>query len=126
MQAHIKTGVAAGGLGLYFLLLHFGIYRRYPVETYLLLGLGAFLAWHAARRGGGFWLWALAAAQGVFFVLFLGWTLVFSRMPARELAVKPGDPMLDFALPDQDGRAFSSAALRGKTAALYIFYRGDW
>jgi len=124
--AFVSLVTAAGGLGLYFLLLHFGIYRRYPVETYLLLGIAALLAWRAARGRGGFWLWSVAAIQGGFLVFFLGWTLVYSRIPLQELPVKPGDAMLDFVLPDQDGSSFSSAALRGKTAALYIFYRGDW
>jgi hypothetical protein len=118
--------LSAAGFGVYFILLEFGIYRLYPVETYALLLAGTGMALLAATRKGRLWRWALAAGQGLLLLFFLSWTLYFSRMPDHRLAVKPGDAMLDFVLPDQDGQPVSTAALRGKTAALYIFYRGDW
>jgi len=115
-----------GGILLYFAFLHFGIYRRYPVETYALMLLGVLLAWAAARRRRGWKRYAVAGAHAAVTLIILGWTLVYSRLPVHPLPFEVGDAMPAFSLSDQDGGVVSTADLRGRTAALFVFYRGYW
>lgn len=44
MQILLSFLLVYGGIALYFILLHFGIYRQYPVETYLMMLLGVLAA----------------------------------------------------------------------------------
>lgn len=115
-----------GGLGLYFLLLWLGIYRLHPIETYAAMASGTALAFFNAFRHRGWWRYATAAALLLLTASIGYWTLVLSRTPRNSLAVRVGDAMPSFSLPDQDGVEFSSASREGVTAALYLFYRGDW
>lgn len=115
-----------GGLGLYFLLLSLGVYRQYPIETYAAMTAGTALAFVSAFRRRGWWRYATASALLLLTAAIAYWTLAFSRTPPNSLAVRPGDPMPSFSLPDQDGREFSTDSRSGIAAALYIFYRGDW
>lgn len=50
--------------------------------------------------------------------------LAASGMAAR--ALKTGDRMPDFTLPDANGTLISSEALRRKGSLLITFYRGNW
>ena len=126
MQLLLSFVLVYGGIAVYFLLLRFGIYRRYPVEMYLPMLGGVVVAILAARRRPSWARWAVAGTQGMVFLLILGWTLFYSRLPVRSLPVLVGQAMPVFSLTDQDGQAFSTGSLRGKTAALYVFYRGHW
>ncbi len=77
----------------------------------------------AGRRAGARrWWWAAAA---LIVILAAGALWVRSRLaaPALEGAVlTPPVRAYDFQLPDQDGRAFSLAGLRGKVVALTFLY----
>ena len=115
-----------GGIAIYFLLLKFGIYRLIPIETYLLMLLGVCSMFFAARQRGGWVRYTVAGLHGAVFLLIIFWTLVYSRLPIHPLPVAVGQEMPSWSLPDQDGRSFSPDSLRGKTAALYVFYRGYW
>ena len=115
-----------GGIALYFLLLRFGIYRLYPIETYLLMLLGVVAAVVAVRRRPGWRRYLFVGAHAAMFLLVLGWTLAFSRLPVLAMPVSVGQPMPVFSLPDQDGHPVSTDSFRGRNAALYVFYRGYW
>ncbi len=115
-----------GGIALYFLLLHFGIYRLFPIETYVLMFLGVSSALAAALRRGGWGRYAVVGLHGAVFLLILFWMQVYSRLPVHNLPVAVGQGMPSWSLADQDGHLFSTDSLRGKTAALYVFYRGYW
>ena len=100
------------------------LYWIFPWPVYVLL-VGAVGAAVASRRAG--WRrWATLGLASLITVLFVLYTLVFSRLSHGELAVRPGDPFPDFTLQTSTKEAFSPAQLRGQRAALYIFYRGDW
>jgi cytochrome oxidase Cu insertion factor (SCO1/SenC/PrrC family) len=44
----------------------------------------------------------------------------------RETPIATGDLAPDFTLEDQDGRAHSLSAQRGKQPVVLVFYRGYW
>jgi len=115
-----------GGIGLYLFLLRLGIYRLYPVETYAAMGVGVWLALTAARSDGGWWRYTVTGLHGLLLVFILYWTLSYSKLPRVSLGVSVGEELPEIALTDADEVSFSSHELKGKTAALYIFYRGDW
>jgi hypothetical protein len=126
MQILLSFVLVYGGIVIYFVMLHFGIYRRYPIETYLLMMLGVLVSFHALRRRPGWRRFTIAAAHAAVLFIILGWTLIYSRLPLRPLPISVGHAMPAFSLPDQDGRLVSTEDIRGKTAALFVFYRGYW
>jgi hypothetical protein len=126
MQLLLSFILVYGGIAVYFVLLRFGIYRLYPIEMYLLILGGVLIAFVAAGRRPSWGRYAIAGMHGAVFLLMLGWTLLYSRLPVRPLPVTVGQAMPVFSLTDQDGRAFSTDSQRGKVAALYVFYRGHW
>jgi hypothetical protein len=126
MRMLAAAGLVFGGLGLYFGLLELGIYRLYPIETYLAMTAGTALSIVEARRRRGLWRHASAALLLLLTAGIGYWTLSFSRMPQHNLPCQVGDALPLFSLPDQDGMEFSTSSRKGVTAALYIFYRGDW
>jgi len=63
---------------------------------------------------------------GLLTALFVVYTLVLSRIDPGQLAVHPGDSFPEFTLPTSTGGTFSPSQLVGRSAALYVFYRGDW
>jgi hypothetical protein len=115
-----------GGVVLYFVLTFAGFYRLYPVETYALMAIAIWLAWRGARRRGGWWRYATCGFNCVVLALFVYWTMAFSQLPERTLSVSVGEPFIPIALTDHNGGFFNSADLLGKSAALYLFYRGHW
>jgi len=88
----------------------------------MVLGIGLAIAAAYARPD---WivlsLSVLTTLAGAFF-LFV--TLI-SGLPSKTPAVQPGDPFLDFTLPNTRGRDFTLASLEG-TPFLLHFYRGHW
>ena len=100
------------------------IYWTYPWPVYamLLAAVGAAVA--SARRG---WLRIAAiAVSGLVAALFVLWTVVLSQLGRGQLAVRPGDPFPEFTLQTSAKKPFSPSQLKGQSAALYVFYRGDW
>lgn len=62
-----------------------------------------------------------AATFGLLFV----WLYLQRRVPAAEIQVKTGEPMLPFSLQDDSGADVHSDSLRGKRMLLK-FFRGGW
>jgi hypothetical protein len=115
-----------GGVVLYFVLTFAGFFHLYPVETYVLMVIGIWLAWRSGRRRGGWWRYGILGFNCVLLVAFVYWTLVFSQLPERSLSVSVGEPFVPVTLTDHTGSTFNSAQLLGKSSALYLFYRGHW
>jgi len=65
----------------------------------------------------------LALAGLIGLLLYVHWYSVFGRTPSAALNV--GEVLPDFLLEDAEGNAVSSASFKG-SAALYLFYRGNW
>jgi peptidoglycan/LPS O-acetylase OafA/YrhL len=100
------------------------IYWTYPLPVYALL-IGS-VAFAVASRRRGVLPWVAVGATGLIAVLFIAYTAVFSRLDTHELSVNAGDPFPEFTLATSTGGSFSPSELKGKKAALYVFYRGDW
>ena len=65
----------------------------------------------------------LAVSFAAFLAAYVYW--LSYRLPPADRVVAIGSPAPDFALPDQAGKVWSLAALRGKKA-LIVFFRGHW
>ncbi len=126
MYLFLSFLMSLAGIQIYFVFLWLGVYRRYPIETYALMLLGTLLAFWAARQKKSFWRFALAFMNGFLLIFILAWTLHYSRLPDRIIPFRAGQAFPSITLADQDERPFASDDLKGKTAVLYIFYRGDW
>jgi ABC-type dipeptide/oligopeptide/nickel transport system permease component len=114
------------GPGLYLALSFVGIYRLYPIESYVLMAVAIWLAWWAARRKGGWWHYGVCGLNSVMLAMFIYWTMSLSQLPEVKLPVAVGKPFISITLSDHNGSTFDSENLVGKSAALYLFYRGDW
>ncbi len=126
MKIFLSLVLVFGGWVLYFVLTFAGFYRLYPLESYALMVIAIWLAWRAARRKGGWWRYASCGFVSLLSVLFLYWTAVFSQLPDQQLSVSVGRELFPITLTDHNGNKFHSQELKGKSAALYLFYRGDW
>ncbi len=100
------------------------IYWKYPWPVYLLLIASAAVALRSRRRGA--LRFVTFGLTGLLTVLFFLYTLSFSQLQRGSLAVEVGARFPNFTLETSTRERFSSAELAGKSAALYIFYRGDW
>ncbi len=100
------------------------IYWTHPWPVYVLFAAAVGAAVASPRRG----TLRLAAigATSLVTVLFLFYTLALSRLAHGQLAVHAGEAFPDFTLQTSTKEIFSPAQLKGQSAALYIFYRGDW
>ena len=114
------------GLALYFVLTFAGIYRLYPMESYVLMAVAIGLAWRTARSKRGWWRYSVCGFNSVMLVMFIYWTMFFSQLPEQKIPVVVSKPFIPITLTDHNGNLFNSANLIGKSAALYLFYRGDW
>ena len=114
------------GLVLYFVLSFAGIYRLYPMESYALMAVAIGLAWRTARSAGGWWRYGICGFNSFMLAMFLFWTMLFSQLQEQKLPVTVGKQFIPITLTDHNGIPFHSANLVGKSAALYLFYRGDW
>ena len=114
------------GPALYFALSFAGIYRLYPMESYALMAVAVGLSWRTARRAGGWWCYSAFGLNSVMLVMFMYWTMFFSQLPEQGLSAAVGKPFTPITLTDHNGNLFNSGNLTGKSAALYLFYRGDW
>jgi hypothetical protein len=116
----------ASGLFVFFWTVRRGVYRRYPYELFVLAGASALVGLFAALESPGPVSVALAAVEGIALALLVAYVVKGARFSRGDVAVKVGDRFPAFRLPDSEGGAFESASMVGKSAALYLFYRGDW
>lgn len=120
----LALALVVGSFALYVSLPPLLLYWRYPWPVFATLAAAVVVAWSSGARG---WLRATATGLSAFlFVFFVAYTVFLSRLDAPRLAVEPGDRFPDFTLLTSTKDSFSPADLYGKTAALYVFYRGDW
>ena len=126
MKSVLSIIIMLAGWVLYFALTFSGIYRLYPLESYALMVFAIWLAWSAARGKGGWWRYAICGFVSLLSVLFIYWTVVFSQLPDQQLSVSVGEKLFPITLTDHNDNTFNSPDLKGKSAALYLFYRGDW
>ena len=122
----ISLLIMISGPVLYFLLLNAGIYRPLPWETYTLMLIAAGLAWRTAHHKKNRWPYVIVGINTVMLAIFLFWTLSFSKLPERTLPFAVGKPIIPITLIDHNKKIFDSTTLKGKSAALYLFYRGNW
>lgn len=116
----------ASAVGLFFWTLRNRSFRRYPWEIFVLLGIAVSLgalatAERSSLLNGLLLLAELSALAAALVYLGLG-----ARFPRSEVRVGTGERLPSFELPDSTGQLFHSESLEGRTAALYLFYRGDW
>jgi ABC-type Na+ efflux pump permease subunit len=120
----VSIAVAVAAIAVYALTPALLIYWKYPWPIYGAMLASVALALGSRRRG--ILRYTTVGLTGLATVAFLVVTLVTTRLDHGQLALRPGDSFPDFTLTTSTKRPFSSAELRGQSAALYIFYRGDW
>ncbi len=110
----------------FFLRLRLGLFSRFPYEQFLLVGAAFVLGLVAAIAEPGAVTLALLAIEAAAFVLVVRYLGIGTRIPGEGVAVKSGERFPDFALPDSEGGTVDSRSLLGSSAALFVFYRGDF
>lgn len=120
----LSLALLVGAFALYVCVPALLIYWTYPWPVYAIM-LGAVAAALASRRAGKL-RWATIGLSALITVLFLAYTLALSHLSHGELTVRPGDAFPDFTLQTSMKEQFSPSQLKGQSAALYVFYRGDW
>ncbi len=129
MFAAIAFALVVVSGALWWVTLRFlGIYRRVPVENYVIwalaagVGLYALIQEPSILNGAAFLVPTVVLGVAAWYLNVSG----HARFPRDELRLKVGDRFPRFSLPDSHGQAFDSASLEGISSALYLFYRGDW
>lgn len=120
----VAWAALAAGVVLYSLVPSLRVYASYPWPVYVLLLAAVGVAVSSTRHG-----WLRATTIGVtsaVAVMFSFYTVVYSDLEGGRLAVDVGDRFPEFTLETSTGESFSPAEIAGKSAALYVFYRGDW
>ena len=120
----LALGLLGGAIALYMLLPGLLIHSTYPIPVYALMLASIGVAVSSRRRG--ILRWLTIGVSGIVTGVFLVATLVASQLHRGALSVHPGDPFPDFTVLTSTHQSFSPSQLNGRSAALYIFYRGDW
>jgi hypothetical protein len=120
----LSLALLLAAFGLYVFVPSLLIYWTHPWPVYALL-LAAVAA-AVASRPRRVLRYALIGATSLVTVLFFVYALALSRLDRGHLLVRAGDPFPDFTLQTSTHEAFSPSQLKGQSAALYVFYRGDW
>jgi hypothetical protein len=111
---------------VFFWTLRKGNFRRYPWEQFVFLGIAVSLGARAVVERPSLLNGALLFIE----IVALTGSLLYFGMGARfrrsRVSVLVGERLPNFILPDSTGKSFHSESLEGETAALYLFYRGDW
>jgi hypothetical protein len=102
----------------------FLIHSRYPLPVYGLL-LASVVAAFASRRRG-VWRSLTIGGTALLGTLFVAYTALYYEIGDGRLSIRAGDRFPEFTVQTSTGGSFSPSQLRGKSAALYIFYRGHW
>lgn len=120
----ISVALLAGAVTLYLCWTTLQLHTLHPWPVYFLLAvsLGIALSSRAPRSRK----LPVVGLSLLFALAFVGYMESFSMTGKPELAIGIGDPFPDFTLTTSRGDTFSSDSLRGKSRALYLFYRGDW
>lgn len=100
------------------------LYWKYPWPVYVLLIASVGVA--LSSRHHGVLRFVTVGLTGLLTVLFFVYTLSSSQLHRGSLAVEVGARFPDFTLQTSTKELFAPAQLAGKSAALYIFCRGDW
>ena len=114
----------AGAVALYVLVPALLIHSAYPLPVYALLLASVGVAVASRRRGIPRLL--TIGVTGLATALFFAVTLVSSQLDRGTLAVHVGDAFPEFTVLTSTRQSFSPSQLKEQSAALYIFYRGDW
>jgi len=129
MFAAIAFALVVVGGALWWVTLRFlGVYRRVPVENYVIWALAAGVGLYALIHEPSVVNGAAVLVPTVVLGL-AAWHLNVSanaRFPRDEVRLRVGDRFPRFSLPDSQRRPFQSESLEGVSSALYLFYRGDW
>jgi hypothetical protein len=120
----LSAALLVTAFALYVMVPALLIYWNHPWPVYLLMV--ASVASAVASRRRGFLRWSTIGLTGAVTALFVAYVAALSQLDHTQLAVKPGDPFPDFTLRTSTGDPFSPSQLKGRSAALYVFYRGDW
>lgn len=122
--AVVGFGIVFGAMTQYFLTIN---QERVPTEVrphVIVLSVGSALSAVAVALSP---TWAVILL-GVFSVsvgALLLYILSIRRLPLGALTAVVGEPMPEFAAPDQDGAPFSLKSLRGQRV-MVKFFRGSW
>lgn len=98
---------------------------RRPLAHQLLAGVGVAAAVFTFTRPLdiiGFLLAAAALFAGIRFI----YTTLSSHIPGKALAVRPGQPALNFTALNGRGESFTLSSLSGRGPILIKFFRGHW
>ncbi|MGH7822727.1 MAG: hypothetical protein ACREQ9_23465 [Candidatus Binatia bacterium] len=120
----VSVGLLVAAFALYTLVPALLIHAEHPLPVYALL-LGSVGAAVASRRRGAL-RWITIGAAALVTLLFVAHTTFVSRLDRGELAVRAGEPFPEFTLETSAKQSFSPSELQGRSAALYVFYRGHW
>ena len=127
MWAVLGYSLLLFGVALYWGTLRLlGIYRRLPVEQYIVFGGAAGIGLYALLREpsllhGGLFVLGTSCLLGL--AWYVHWGSIF---PRGKLALKVGDRFPDISLTDSEGKLFHSRSMEGLGSALYLFFRGGW
>ena len=120
----VSLALAAAAIALYLLVPALQIHWTQPLPVYGLLVASVAAAVASRRRGALRWI--AIAVPGLLAILLLAYTAVLSDLDRRPLAIAVGDRFPDLVLETSTNDSLSTAGLRGKSAALFVFYRGHW
>ncbi len=118
----LSIALTAGAVLLYVFTPALLIYSTHPWPVYAVLLVAVMAAWRAGGKGRVVLLTLIAFLGAAIFYVHS----VRSRTEGGSLAIAVGDPFPNITLPTSTGATFTSADLKGHTAVLYLFYRGDW
>lgn len=123
MMHLLPIGLITAAVALYLTSPSQMLYSAHPLGVYALLLSAAAAAWLGGRGKARAGLLVLVALLGGVTFYFHS---VRSHLESAGLSISVGDKFPEVTLPTSTGLEFSSTDLRGKSAALYVFYRGDW
>ncbi len=114
------------GAGSFFLFLGVPWARNTALPSLLILSVAVAWAAYNVRQERSAWTLAplvltLLISSGFVYVRF-----IYASLPRAEVKVALGQPALDFTLPDHQGNLFTLSSLKGRKAAVIVFYRGVW
>ena len=119
----LAIALTLGAVLVYVLSPSLLIYSTHPLPVYALLAaaLAALTRAPQAKARIAVGMLALLLGGGIFYI-----HSVLSQIPLTPLNLSVGDAFPEVTLPTSTGTNFASAEIRGRSAALYLFYRGDW